>query len=72
MKIKKVLQPQVRVITLHVVWPILTTDTDLNNTLYYATFGKNVIPSNLTLVDYIDDMSDRRTIWRQHSTFFNS
>jgi len=53
-------------------WPTLTTNTDLNNTLYGATFGKNVIPSNLTLVDYIDDMSDRRTIWRQHPTFFNS
>ena len=53
-------------------WPTLTTNTDLNNTLYYATFGKNVIPSNLTLVDYIDDMSDRRTIWRQHPTFFES
>ena len=44
----------------------------MNSIFYYATFGKNIIPTNLTLVDYIDDMSDRRTIWRHHSTFFDS
>jgi len=53
-------------------WKTATSNIDLNNDFYHATFGKNVIPTNLRLVDYINDMSDRRTIWRHHSTFFNS
>jgi len=50
----------------------IDVNTDLNNILYHATFGKNVFPLNLKPVDLISDMSDQRTIWRHHSAFFDS
>ena len=53
-------------------WATLTSKIDFFNILWIVSFGKNIIPTNLALVDYIDDMSDRRTIWRHHSTFFDS
>jgi len=36
------------------------------------TFGKNKMPLNLTLVDVIEDLSDRRSIWRHHAAFLDS
>ena len=44
-------------------------DTDYLHTL---TFEKNEMPLNLTLVDVISDMSDRRSIWRHHTSFVDS
>ena len=40
--------------------------------LHSITFGKNKIPLNLTLVDVIEDLSDRRSIWRHHAAFIDS
>jgi len=48
------------------------TANDLNNIIYHATFGKNKFPLNLKPVDSISDMSDHRTVWRHHPTFFDS
>ena len=51
---------------------IIPTNTDLNNILYYVTFGKNTLPLNLKPVDFISDMSEHKTIWRHHTTFLKT
>jgi len=40
--------------------------------LYTLTFGENVLPLNIELVDVIADKSDRRSIWRHHTAFIDS
>ena len=45
---------------------------DANNNFYDATFGKNIIPTNLKNVDSIFDESDSRSIWRHHPGFYFS
>ena len=42
------------------------------NDFYTKTFGDNLIPLNLTLIDNISDKSDQRSIWRQHTAFIDS
>ena len=54
------------------VYRVTAIKDDLNNDLYARTFGENVLPLNITLVDVILDMSDRRSIWRHHTTFVDS
>ena len=39
---------------------------------YTKTFGDNLIPLNLTLIDNISDKSDQRSIWRHHTAFIDS
>ena len=46
--------------------------SDFDEELYSITFGKNKIPLNITLVDVIEDLSDRRSIWRHHAAFIDS
>jgi uncharacterized protein YjbI with pentapeptide repeats/DNA-binding beta-propeller fold protein YncE len=36
------------------------------------TFGENILPLNLELVDVIADKSDQRSIWRHHTAFIGS
>ena len=43
-----------------------------NKIFYDATFGKNMFPLNLKLVDSISDESDRRSVWRHHTGFYFS
>ena len=47
------------------------TDTSTNEILT-ATFGSNVFPTNLRLIDSVFDESDQRTIWRNVATFIFS
>ena len=42
------------------------------NDLYTKTFGKNLFPTNIKLVDIISDKSDQRSIWRHTTAFINS
>jgi len=42
------------------------------NDFYVRTFGENVLPLNIELVDIISDESDRRSIWRHHTAFVGS
>ena len=39
---------------------------------YTNTFGENMLPLNIELVDIISDESDRRSIWRHHTGFIDS
>nr|AIF12243.1 tripartite motif-containing protein 71 (TRIM71) [uncultured marine thaumarchaeote KM3_54_H01]AIF12325.1 tripartite motif-containing protein 71 (TRIM71) [uncultured marine thaumarchaeote KM3_55_A12] len=43
-----------------------------DNKFYTQTFGENLIPLNIKLVDLIADESDRRSIWRHHTAFVDS
>jgi uncharacterized protein YjbI with pentapeptide repeats len=45
---------------------------DDTNDFYVHTFGENKLPLNIELVDVISDESDRRSIWRHHTTFVGS
>nr|AIE96533.1 tripartite motif-containing protein 71 (TRIM71) [uncultured marine thaumarchaeote AD1000_80_F03]AIF04017.1 tripartite motif-containing protein 71 (TRIM71) [uncultured marine thaumarchaeote KM3_16_E08] len=44
----------------------------LDNEFYTQTFGENLIPLNLDLVDVITDKSDQRSIWRHYTAFIDS
>ena len=50
----------------------LIVDHDSNNIFYDTTFGVNNIPLNLKYVDSVFDESDRRSIWRHHTSFIGS
>ena len=45
---------------------------DQSNAFFTYTFGENILPLNLKLVDVISDKSDRRSIWRHHASFVGS
>ena len=42
------------------------------NAFYASTFGDNLHPLNIQLVEIISDESDRRSIWRHHTAFVGS
>ena len=42
------------------------------DTFYARTFGENMLPLNLNLIDIISDQSDQRSIWRHYTTFLDS
>jgi uncharacterized protein YjbI with pentapeptide repeats/DNA-binding beta-propeller fold protein YncE len=44
-------------------------NVDHLDAFFTYTFGENVFPLNLKLLDVISDKSDRRSIWRHHTTF---
>ena len=45
---------------------------DFTNIFYDTTFGEKAIPLNLKFVDSIFDESDKRSIWRHHTSFIVS
>ena len=47
-------------------------DSVFDNKFHDMTFGKNMTPLNITLIDIITDKSDNRTIWRHHTLFIDS
>ena len=46
--------------------------SSFDNTFSAKTFGENLMPLNLNLVDIIADRSDQRSIWRHHTAFIDS
>ena len=50
----------------------LTSTAGDVNEFYFHTFGGNMLPLNIEFIDVITDESDRRSIWRHHTTFVDS
>jgi len=51
---------------------VLTPTDVVDNDFLTLTFGENTLPLNITFVEMIKDMSDRRSIWRHHTVFVDS
>ena len=53
------------------IFRVITVPVDTSD-FYTRTFGENVLPLNIELIDVISDESDRRSIWRHHTAFVGS